>query len=465
MSLTSEAVVSIDTSRNERGLLRLLFSSFLRTPRLYGTYTRVVLNNKSPLVTRTIIAHPTVQLKAYEFAVSPYKPERRRGRMLQFSSMIVLEAIQSFFLSLVIGYLGLTNSLAVFIEQHLALPAETPSEQGDTKQTTETASPTLTKLSRALGGGGGIARILRDNLPFQEALKRVDQSASLIEAPGKVWGDVSITRALVNILCEYKTDEFTRTTTGTGFFIHEQGVILTNAHVAQFLLLESADEKVRDVACVIRAGDPATPRYEAELLFISPTWIVNNAKLITEELPRGTGEYDYALLYISKSLTETPLPETFPSLPIYTDFLSKDLVGTKVSIAGYPAEKLMREGARAELAPAIAKTSIGELYTFGSNYADIFSVADSPVGEHGASGGPVLQNGHGVIGLIVTKGDDESEGLHSLRALSLSYIDRTITEETGFSLGTNAQGDLKERGEFFKTALLPFLVQLLQFEF
>jgi hypothetical protein len=214
----------------------------------------------------------------------------------------------------------------------------------------------------------------------------------------------------------------------------------------------------------VRSGDPATPRYKAELLFISPTWISHNAKLITEETPRGTGEFDYALLYVARTLDETALPTAFPAIPVDTAFLSKSLTNAHVLTAGYPAEKLFRDGADAKLIPKVASTTIHELYTFGSNYADIFSIGSTRVGEQGASGGPIVLPAKGAIGLIVTKGDELTDGASSLRGLTLSYIDRTIQEETGFSLIQNTQGDLPFRSEVFTKALAPFLGQLLTYE-
>jgi hypothetical protein len=104
------------------------------------------------------------------------------------------------------------------------------------------------------------------------------------------------------------------------------------------------------------------------------------------------------------------------------------------------------------------------MYTFGSNYADIFSITESPVGEQGASGGPVVSDTLGAIGMVVTKGDTSTEGPRSLRALTLSYVDRTIREETGYSLIDNASGDMVRRGAVFKEALAPFLSRLLTFE-
>ena len=222
---------------------------------------------------------------------------------------------------------------------------------------------------------------------------------------------------------------------------------------------------VNDVSCVIRTGNPAKAQYEAELLYISPQWIFDNSNVITEEAPRGTGERDYALLYVSKSTNNSPLPTTFPAIDVATELLPRSTENSQVITGGYPAEALFKYGADAKLEPKVAETVVGSLYTFGSNFADLFSITESPVGEQGASGGPVAAtDSEKVIGLIVTKGDQASEGEHSLRAITLSYIDRTITEETGYSLLQNTQGDVALRGSIFKNAMVPFLAGILEDE-
>ena len=102
--------------------------------------------------------------------------------------------------------------------------------------------------------------------------------------------------------------------------------------------------------------------------------------------------------------------------------------------------------------------------TFGSNYADIFSIAGSNVGEQGSSGGPIVNTAGEAIGLISTKGDDVLFGTGSLRAITLSYIDRTIQEETGYTLQQNLGGNLPFRAKVFKDALVPFLRGMLERE-
>lgn len=269
--------------------------------------------------------------------------------------------------------------------------------------------------------------------------------------------------AIVNIFCTLTSTEAIRTTTGTGFFIDADGVIMTNAHVAQFLLLENS-EYYDEAECLVRSGNPATPSYRAELLYLSPAWIQENAGVFNDEVPLGTGERDYALLYVSETTTSEPLPAQFPALDFDSTLLRTSVKGETVIAAGYPADKLLLSGSNADLLPKQAETTISELYTFGSNYADVFSIRGSEVGAQGASGGPVVNEEGLVIGMIATRGDDTTDGVGSLRAITLSHIDRTITEETGLSLSENLGGNLSYRSEVFELTLAPFLLTLLEFE-
>lgn len=378
--------------------------------------------------------------------------------------MVVLELIQQSIVSILVAYLAFTNALAVQIESLFAQPNE------NTHVVQEESAPLHNEVLQKIethseSNEHSAFNFLRTHSEFQKA-------ALIASTRDEISAEIQDSRplsqvvedSLVNIYCQYKTEKYIRTTTGTGFFI-KKGVILTNAHVAQFLLLKNTKDVVDDVECVVRSGNPAEPKYEAELLYISPKWIFDNSNVITDESPIGTGERDYALLYISKTTDNSPLPIRFPAITIDTALLSRGIEHSSVITAGYPAEALFKYGADAKLAPVTASTSIGALYTFGSNYADLFSISESPVGEQGASGGPIATyNTKSVIGLIVTKGDPETEGEHSLRAITLSYIDRTITEETGYSLAQNMQGDVALRGAVFKKAMVPFLASILEDE-
>lgn len=351
-----------------------------------------------------------------------------------------MQVIGSVIIAILTAYLQFTGYMADGIAR--LFPLETPSEP---------VAQDITPPS-----GEGIPRILLDNLRYQQA--------AVSESPFPATSyTANPEEALVNLLCRYTTADSVRTTTGSGFFISPNGVILTNAHVAQFLLLETLTNAPGTTECIVRAGTPATPQYEAQLLYMPPTWIQEHAADITATTPTGTGERDYALLYISESTTDTPLPALFPALQTDTSLVTRSTIGTDVIVAGYPADDRFRSEA-AFLAPNQATTSIAALYTFGSNVADVFALAGSSLGTYGASGGPVTDATGTAIGLISTRGDDALHGSGSLRAITLSYIDRTIQEETGFSLTETTRGDVRYRADIFTETLAPFLSAILQNE-
>ena len=300
---------------------------------------------------------------------------------------------------------------------------------------------------------GQVPSVLLDSLQFQQAAVTDTRTIPITYAQDP-------REALVNIYCTYSTERSIRTTTGTGFFINDNGVILTNAHVAQFLLLETISD-IGETNCIIRTGDPAQDRFRAELLYLPPAWIQAHASTIVADVAFGTGERDYALLYVTESITRKPLPARFPALPIHTAPLTRSTLNQPIVVAGYPATSGSLDEIRFSLRPRRAETSVSNLYTFGSNLADLFSLRGSAVGEHGSSGGPALDRNGDVIGMITTRGDDTADGTGSLRAITISHIDRTIQEETGFDLLQSTRGDLPFRAHIFTTTLGSFLANIL----
>ncbi len=346
-------------------------------------------------------------------------------------------------------YIGLTNSLAMMISP------SSFSDEGNLPVTINTEAASDSFLSTLPSSIGNIIPdILLRSAEFQAAAV-IDST----EQPNKTSSDPL--DALVNIFCTYTTSDYIRTTTGTGFFVDSDGVILTNAHVAQFLLLEQTEEFGK-TDCKVRTGNPASAKYTAELLYLPPAWIQANAGILYDEVPMGTGERDYALLYVSGTIDNSPLPALFPALNLDGELLPVSIKNDDVVAAGYPADNLLRNGPNADLLPKKADTSISELYTFGSNYADVISIRGSAVGAEGASGGPVMNEKGDVIGVIVTRGDDTVDGQGSLRAITVSHIARTLEEETGLNLSQNLGGNLAYRSQIFNETLSPFLLRILE---
>lgn len=342
------------------------------------------------------------------------------------------------------AYLSFTNTLA--LEVTSLLPSATEALYSSESLDSKGNIVYINSKSKF----GSIPDILLKNADYQ--------NAAVVESIDPSDGPATALEALVNIYCTYRTEEYIKTTTGTGFFVDTDGVILTNAHVAQFLLLEGI---VGDAECIVRTGNPAVAAYEVDLLYISPAWVREHANLINDASPKGTGERDYALLYVTEGVDNVPMPSKFNALPFASELIQTDVVDTEVYATGYPAEALLSQSGQAELIPKQATTTIAELMTFGSNYVDVFTIRGTAIGEHGSSGGPVVNTNGNVIGIISTRGNDELYGEGSLRAISISYIDRTITEETGFSLIRNVGGNLPYRAQLFKQTLVPFLQMIL----
>lgn len=353
-------------------------------------------------------------------------------------------------LAIVHAYLSFTTYLADMILQQF--------EPVFTETTIELSTPSEEPVPPSLSAAATepisiIPRVLIDHSAFQ-------RDGAVAGVSSDVTATTSLTAASVNIFCTKTTDTTTNTLTGSGFFISPSGAILTNAHVAQFLLLE--DSTIGGTTeCVIRTGSPAVSTYRAELLYLPPSWIQAHAHLITAEVPQGTGERDYALIYPASRTDNSPLPARFPYLQLSLVPLSPEDYGREVVVSGYPAHDLIAQGPSADLLFRSASTTLNEVFTFGNNEPDVLSLGETEVSAAGASGGAVVNTDRQVLGVISTQGQ---YWFDSLRAISIPYINRTILEETGFTLTEYLNADLPRRATIYNEAIAPFLRQLLEFE-
>lgn len=232
--------------------------------------------------------------------------------------------------------------------------------------------------------------------------------------------------ALVNVLCYAPAGSGLTSISGSGVFIDPKGIILTNAHVAQYFLL--AD---RGVSCVIRSGGPAADKYKAQLIFISPAWLSANATVLTQTNPIGTGEHDIALLAVTKSATSDPLPLSFPALSLATVPPSAN---TPVVIGSYGAQFLESSTIQSSLFPTLVYGSVKNVYTFGTNTIDVLDLGGSAAAQEGSSGGGVVTADGELSGTIVTSTIAGDTSTRQLDAITASYVRADYASETGGAL-------------------------------
>jgi len=229
--------------------------------------------------------------------------------------------------------------------------------------------------------------------------------------------------ALVNILCIAPAGSGIRSISGSGVFIDSKGYVLTNAHVAQYFLL--ADRGVR---CAIRTGSPAQTAYSALLAYLPSAWIDANATALTQDAPNGTGENDFAILSVTGSTTDAPLPDSFPSIPLAVQPV---YANTPVVIASYGAQFLETTQVEDALYPTVVFGSVKAVYTFVRNTIDVLGLGGSVAAQEGSSGGGVADADSVLVGTITTSTVQGDTATRSLNAITASYIRGAYASATG----------------------------------
>lgn len=251
-------------------------------------------------------------------------------------------------------------------------------------------------------------------LPSSGGNAALDISASALRA------------ALVNIICYVPLGSALHSISGSGVFIDSKGIILTNAHVAQYFLLAN-----KGASCTIRTGSPAADSYKAALIYLPAAWVNANADILTTIEPNGTGEYDFAFLAVTKSVTRNALPALFPFVPLAS---SPPGTGTPVVIASYGAQFLESNQIQSSLSPTIVFGSVKDIFTFRTNTVDVIALGGSAAAQEGSSGGGVADAAGELVGTITTSTTKGATDTRSLDAITASYIRSAYASETGSAL-------------------------------
>ncbi len=236
---------------------------------------------------------------------------------------------------------------------------------------------------------------------------------------------------------------------GTGVIIDPGGVVLTSAHVAQFMLLKT-------FTCTIRTGSPASTAYQASLLYLPPQWVTDNAYKIAEPDATSTGQYDFAFVYMQN------MGKTFPRSNITTGVPPKN---EPVIIAAYPAQYLNGNTVQNDLYISSVASMLGTLYTFteGGKTIDEFSLSSSALSQSGSSGGGVARAEDGaVFGIVTTQTQGDSTAQRELNAITVDHIDRSLKEFSEGGIETLMSGDSAQKSKDFMTNTAPTLAAQLQ---
>lgn len=259
-------------------------------------------------------------------------------------------------------------------------------------------------------------------------------------------GEALLRSAIVNIIC--LPGGGIGGFSGSGIVIDPRGIILTVAHVGQGFLLRDYPS-ANAGSCYIRTGSPAQNAYAADLIFISPSWLKENQLTFLANNPAGTGENDFAILAITKSISGKALPSRYSYIPLSpagTKIQEDDNVGT----GSYAAEFLTNDQIRSSLYPTIKFADVADVYTFGHNTTDIFSVAAGSAAQEGSSGGAVMNDDNELIGLISTRTAKPDLALRSLQAITMDHIRRSFKADMGADLDSYLKGNLSTLVASFK---------------
>ena len=264
--------------------------------------------------------------------------------------------------------------------------------------------------------------------------------------------------ATVNLYCRLKAGGKTLSASGSGVIISERGVILTNAHVAQFFLLGREKTGLRS-ECSVRTGSPAKARYTAEILYIPPAWLEDNVSKISERQPKGTGENDFALLYITGTQNKASLPAQFPYLSASVFATTSE--NAAVKIAGYPSEKLDFNQIRSKLMAMLASSTVTDTKNFDlSRQPDVIALAPSAAASEGISGGPIVDAAGRVLGIVAIK-SSAKEDLR-LRGISIPYINRALYLQTRLALPSFLAGNFAEIASSTRASISERLIRQLE---
>ena len=133
----------------------------------------------------------------------------------------------------------------------------------------------------------------------------------------------------------------------------------------------------------------------------------------------------------------------------------------QVLAASYPAEFAGGIVTQFNLYPASSVTSIKKMMTLSGKTVDVVSLGGIIGAQSGSSGGAVVNAWGRLVGIISTTSEGETTDKRDLHAITLSYINRSISAESGLDLPAILKGDIVGNAYLFNSSTAPALRKLL----
>ncbi len=346
-------------------------------------------------------------------------------------------------LILVVGIVGTTPAA------HYATPFNETSQKTTDEIATATTSQKTNKPD--------VKKKIPSFLPSAEQKQKEPEPPALPQIPAISLIELNekTRKTIVNIFCGNQGGTLVQGITGSGVIISPKGVILTNAHIGQYFLLENSSASGY-LNCQIRSGNIAEPAYDAKLLYIPSIWVEENISNIVIQEAKGTGQNDYAFLLIDKSIVQgKELPQTFDFTEPNFEFNMLPF-NFSTLVASYPAGLLGADAIQKNLGLISTFAPITDFFTFGEKglvLLDIFALGGNIASQGGSSGGAVISTIDGkLLGIITTSSEATTTSKRTLYAIALPYIKRsfeTYTEKNiAWFLEDPAAYDLLPADEF-----------------